>query len=73
LALRLYRLLATNTLDPIMAARAEALAAFVVLALSTLFYNRSLLDDPSMQLLLAVAFGYCVRLSRIALPNAARS
>jgi hypothetical protein len=43
---------------PIEAARLDALGSMILIFGSLLFYNRSLLDEPSIQLLLSIAVGY---------------
>lgn len=53
-------------LPSIEAARLDALSVYFLIALTLLFYNTSLLEDPSTQLLLAIAVGYvCATRSRL--------
>lgn len=53
-------------ISPIEAARLDALSVYFLIALTLLFYNTSLLEDPSTQLLLAIAVGYvCATRSRL--------
>jgi hypothetical protein len=49
-----------NRVPPVEAARLDALGSMVFILGTLLFYNRSLLDEPSIQLLLSIAVGYAL-------------
>lgn len=59
-----------NDLPPAQMAIADASLAAMVLFLSTLIYNRGVLDEPPVQLLLYFCLGCLLQLSRFGVPQA---